>query len=104
MMTSQPDLFARLSDPATSHEAAKADRSTLELDVLSAIRAAGSFGCTTDEVWHALGCKGRPNSIARRITSLAKAGRVELCGTRPGDSGRAQQCWRTPSYMAGGAA
>lgn len=104
MTASLFDYMARSTDPDTSKAAANEDRSTLELDVLSAVRAAGWVGANTDDVWHALGGKARPNSVARRLTSLAKDGRIELCGTKPGDSGRQQNVWRVPTYLTDGAA
>jgi hypothetical protein len=93
------DAAARVTDPSTSQRSAIEDRSTLELDVLSAIRAAGWAGATTDDVWHRLNGIARPNSVARRITSLRKAGLVESPGTRPGDSGRPQQVWRAVGHL-----
>ena len=99
MSASLFDYMARESDPDTSKAAATEDRSTLEMDVLSAIRSTGWVGCTTDEAWRLIGYKARQNSIARRITTLAKDGQIELAGQRPGDSGRMQNAWRVPSYM-----
>jgi hypothetical protein len=101
-MTFAPTLFdaaARVTDPSTSQRSAIEDRTTLELDVLSAIRAAGWAGATTDDVWHRLNGIARPNSVARRITSLRKAGLVESPGARPGDSGRPQQVWRAVGHL-----
>lgn len=97
-----PTLFdpvVRDSDPATSHAAA-ATRASLELDCLSAVRAAGWVGANTDEVWAAVG-RSRPNVIARRLTTLCREGAVVVIGTRPGDSGRQQQVFRAVGYLGG---
>jgi hypothetical protein len=66
---------------------------------LGVIVPAGWAGATTDDVWHRLNGKARPNSVARRITSLRKAGLVESPGARPGDSGRPQQVWRAVGHL-----
>ena len=99
------DHMARESDPDTSHAAASEDRRGLEAAVLDAVRLAGWHGANTDEVCSRLvnDCRLsiRPNSVARRLTSLAKAGLVELAGTRPGESGRSQQVWRSVGHLKG---
>jgi hypothetical protein len=100
----EPTLFdaaARSSDPATSHAAATLDRSSLRLQTLEQIRllvAAGCDGATCHEVTRGLAQRGAvhaENSIARRITSLRKAGLIVDTGrTRPGGyEGVEQTVW-----------
>jgi hypothetical protein len=98
------DHMARESDPDTSHQAASEDRQNLELVVLSHIRAAGWVGATAEDVHLAMCGRIAQNSVARRITSLRKAGLVELVGTRTARSGRSQKAWRSVGHLMGGAA
>ena len=100
-MTSLFDFMARQSDPDTSHQAASEDRQNLELVVLSHIRATGWVGATAEDVFTAMGGAIQQNSVARRITSLRKAGLVELVGTRTARSGRSQKAWRAVGHMTG---
>lgn len=95
------DHMARTSDPDTSHAAASEDRQNLELVVLSHIRATGWVGATAEDVFYAMGGATAQNSVARRITSLRKAGLVELVGTRTARSGRSQKAWRAVGHLTG---
>lgn len=92
---------ARLSDPGTSHRAARSlgsSATTLRAHILAKVVWAGAHGMTCDEVWRAIQeqhPKVRANSVSRRLTDLARMGHVVAVGERPGESGRAQQVWRS---------
>lgn len=94
------DAAARHTDPATSWAAARRDRFSLRLAVLDTIRLldrAYHQGATVAEITATLADRGidrQENSIARRVTSLRKAGLVRTTGqTRDGGRGADQTVW-----------
>lgn len=96
------DGFARSSDPDTSHAAARADRSTLELQVLTVVRSKGWVGATLDDVHEALNGKVRHGSVSRRLTSLVDAGLVEVIGKRRSRvTNRDQSVYRSVGHLQG---
>jgi hypothetical protein len=87
---------ARLGDPDTSSAAADMApewRQSIASQVLAQIEARGAIGATADEVW-----ENRPDillsTLSRRITDLAKAGKVVDIGyRRPTRRGAAAVAW-----------
>lgn len=81
---------ASITDPDTSHEAAKAlDTTRLEAIVLDAFKNAPN-GLTQDE----LGAKMPAftlNTITPRLAPLVRKGFLKVVGKRPGRSGRNQR-------------
>ena len=85
------DVLVRTDDPATSKAAAgTVNRNRREAEVIGALRD------LTYATAHDIGIHvGRDtNCVARRLTSLERAGTVRRCGVKPGPYGRDCTLWR----------
>ena len=81
---------ARITDPDTSHEAAKAlDTTRLEAIVLDAFKNAPN-GLTQDELGDRMPAFTL-NTITPRLAPLVRKGFLRVVGKRPGRSGRNQR-------------
>ena len=84
-------VLARLTDPTTSHEAAKSvPVSALEATCLAAIRNA-PMGLTSEELAHVTGCS--LVTVSPRLRPLANDGLVYAGGKRKNRSGRLAIVW-----------
>ncbi len=96
---SQLDLFARTTDPTTSHEAGETIRpyvSGMRLEILKQL-ATTSEGLTAadlaDRFERAWSKRVQQSSVARRLTTLREQGYASVDGTRPGHTGRPCTVW-----------
>jgi DNA-binding MarR family transcriptional regulator len=89
-----PRAFARASDPVTSHLAA-ADIAVrlpeLEEEVLRAVKIAGAYGATLDEICAVTGLDKVTTSP--RLKPLERKGLVRRNGTRLGRARKQQTVW-----------
>lgn len=89
-----PFKLSRLSDPATSHQAAQAiDTTKMESLVYETIAAYGPDGCISDDVISKLAFLPY-SSVTARYKALIDKGFIEVIGTRKGLSGRLQRVMR----------